>query len=257
MRSVRRRQQAPVLAFEVYGAGVAIAVEDPELMDRIEARLPSGHRRVERSGEMAQLMLRRDSGQGFDVLADGVHLTASAELEVALRVLDAQIRREIALRSREGVFVQAGVVAHRGQAILLPGPSISGKTTLVAALVRAGASFYSDKFAVLDDEGCVHPFPKAPSVRAGERLPVGMIVVTHYRPRRSFQPERRSLGQGALALVGNAVPARDRPAEVMASARRAAEGALVLEGDRGEAESAAREILGYSARPSNSNTSMG
>jgi hypothetical protein len=182
-------------------------------------------------------------------------------------VLDSQIGAEIALRSPEAVFVHAGAVGHDGRAILLPGRSFSGKTTLVAALVRAGASYYSDEFAVLDEDGLLHPYPKPLSMRsdasrwgeesdvadlggeAGEvPLPVGMIISTSYRSGQSFEPERRSAGQGAIALVGNAVPARHRSDEVMATARRAAEAALVLEGPRGEAEAAAQEILARSKR---------
>jgi hypothetical protein len=267
MRLLRRRERGVELAFEAYGVGVVVSLEDAELVGLVEPRLPPGSRRVEPSEEMPRLALRSDSGEGFDVLAGGSPVTASAELDVALRVLDAQIRAEIAFRSQEAVFVHAGVVGHRGRAILLPGPSFSGKTTLVAALVRAGASYYSDEFAVLDVDGRVRPYPKPLSLRAGgarwgeestaeelggasgeERLPVGTIVITNYRPRQPFEPERRSFGQGAMALVGNAIPARDRPAQVMATARRAAEGVVVLEGDRGDADAAAREILARSER---------
>ena len=267
MGVLKRRKQGSELAFEAYGVSIAVAVEDPKLIERIEPRLPPGHRRVKPSNAMPRLSLTRDSGEGFDVVAGGTRVTMSADLDVALRVLDSQIRAEIALRSPEAVFVHAGAVGHDGRAILLPGRSFSGKTTLVAALVRAGASYYSDEFAVLDKEGLLHPYPKPLSVRVkgarwGEEshaadlggetgevpLPVGMILSTSYRSGRTFEPERRSAGQGAMALVANAVPARHRPGEVMATARRAAEGALVLEGDRGEAEAAAQEILAWSER---------
>ena len=267
MRLPKRRKQELDIAFEAYGVGLVVTFEDPQLAERIEARLPPGHRRREPSEEMPRLALRQDSGEGFDVLAGGSPVTASAELGVALRVLDAQIRAEIAFRSRHAVFVHAGAVGHAGRAILLPGPSFSGKTTLVSALVRAGASYYSDEFAVLDDDGRLHAYPKPLSIRAEgtrwgedttvedlggasgkEHLPVGTIVITRHRPGHSFEPEQRSSGQGAMALVANAVPARDRPAQVMATARRAAEGSLVLEGDRGEADAAASEILAWSGR---------
>ena len=65
------------------------------------------------------------------------------------------------------IFIHAGVVAQDGVAIALPGVSFAGKTTLVSALVRAGAVYYSDEFAVIDKRGVVNPYPKALSVRAG------------------------------------------------------------------------------------------
>jgi uridine kinase len=41
--------------------------------------------------------------------------------------------------------------------IAIPGRSFSGKTSLVTALVRAGAVYYSDEFAVIDRDGLVRP----------------------------------------------------------------------------------------------------
>jgi len=52
------------------------------------------------------------------------------------------------------------VVAWEGKGIVIPGRSFSGKSTLVAELLRAGATYYSDEYAVFDKHGRVHPFPK-------------------------------------------------------------------------------------------------
>lgn len=58
--------------------------------------------------------------------------------------------------------LHAGAVTHGGRAILFPGPPDSGKTTLTAALTRAGCSYLSDEVALLaPDTGLVHPFPRA------------------------------------------------------------------------------------------------
>ena len=48
------------------------------------------------------------------------------------------------------------MVAHGDRAILLPGGALTGKRTLVAELVRAGCTRYSDDYAVLDAEGLVN-----------------------------------------------------------------------------------------------------
>ena len=149
-------------------------------------------------------------------------------------------------------------------AILIPGPSFSGKTTLVAALVRAGAAYYSDEYAVLDERGLVHPYPKPLSIRDGglhgtdhevaslggkagtDPLRVAVIAVTSYRPGARWEPERQSPGTGAMALLANTVPARDRPAQALAAVRQAAASAVVLEGERGGAAEAAAGLLGMS-----------
>jgi len=77
-------------------------------------------------------------------------------------LLTGRVSRYIALWARRRVFVHAGVVAWQGRAVLIPGRTLSGKSWLVRALVRAGAEYYSDEFAVLDARGRVHPYPLPP-----------------------------------------------------------------------------------------------
>jgi hypothetical protein len=155
------------------------------------------------------------------------------------------------------------VVEWQGRAIVIPGRSFSGKTTIVAELLRAGAAYYSDEYAVLDRDGSVHPFVKLLSLRDGSargadvapavfgarigRAPIrmGAIVVTTYAAGAAepYRPYRRSGGLGALALLDNAVAARSRPGDVLHTLAEASRGALVLEGPRGEARAAAEAIL--------------
>ena len=265
-RRVRWRglsRQTRSIAFESYGVRVLVDVPDAGSARRIEPLLPERRRSCEAADPDLSYVLRSDGAAGFDVLAGRSAICVSAELDVALAVLETQIRTAIALLAADSVFVHAGVVAYRGRAVLVPGTSFSGKTTLVAALVRAGASYLSDEYAVLDDDGLVHAYPKPLSMRApgshrqtetrvesiggtqGEgTVPVGLIVVTAFRPGAEWAPKRRSAGQGALALLANTVPARERPGECLRAVRAACETALVLEGERGEAAAAAPDLLG-------------
>ncbi len=70
-----------------------------------------------------------------------------------------------------------------------------------------------------------------------------MIVITTYKPGAEWKPKRLSPGAGAMALLANAVPAMERPSEVMPAISRAAEDAVVIESDRGEAEEVAPLLL--------------
>jgi hypothetical protein len=179
-------------------------------------------------------------------------------------LLDSALRTRIAHHAPGRIFVHAGAVAIDGRALLVPGASFAGKTTLVAALVREGAAYLSDEFAVLDESGQVHPYPRPLSLRpggpqfggpveapgdqqAGPR-PVGAIVVTSYEAGGRFEPRRISAGSGALALLANAVPARERPGETLRAARAAASRAVVLEGSRGEADEAAGALVELARR---------
>ncbi len=62
--------------------------------------------------------------------------------------------------------VHAGVVLLPQGVLVFPGKSWKGKTTLVKALCEAGALYFSDEYALVDDEGDIHAFPRALSMRS-------------------------------------------------------------------------------------------
>jgi hypothetical protein len=200
------------------------------------------------------------------VLCDEKQIAGPFDLRLALGVLDAELRMYVALHAPDHVFVHARVVGVDGHAIVLPGRSFAGKTTLVAALVKAGAEYWSDEYAVLDADGLVHPYPKPLSVRindtretdeqpveslggrAGNKaLPVAVIAFTSYRPGVAWALRARTSGEGAVKLLEHSIAARSRPEQVLAAVRRAATDAVVFEGERGDAALAASALLSQQA----------
>ena len=59
------------------------------------------------------------------------------------------------------------MVGWHGRAILVPGHSFQGKSTLVQAFVAAGALYFSDELALIDGAGQVHPYPRPMMLRDG------------------------------------------------------------------------------------------
>jgi hypothetical protein len=254
---------AQEIAFEAYGVRVVVDATEPQVLEGVRRLLPPDSQPCPPETAGCRFSVSRTTTGTYSVTRDGKQLTGTNDvhLELALELLDSQIRIYLGRTAPDTIFVHAGAVSHRGSVIVVPAMSFGGKTTLVAALVEAGAVYYSDEFAVLDREGLVIPYPKPLSVRNGgwqqtdrtvesyggvageERLPVGMIVITTYQPQAEWSPKRVSAGAGAMALLANAVPARERSDEVMATVSRAAEGALVLEGERGEADALAPLLL--------------
>jgi hypothetical protein len=257
------------IAVEAHGVRVGIRVTDPSAMDEVVETLPPGWRPVAepRVDHLFSLVMggranARGSVRRLHLLyRDGVRLARDRDIEPVLESLQTELRRTVAEFAPHRMFLHAGVVGWGGRAILVPGRTFTGKTTLVGQLVRAGAVYYSDEYAPLDDRGWVHPFPTPLSVRDGSHrgrdlspesfgatsgtdpIPVGMVVVTEYRPGATWRPRRGSAGEGALALLANAVSARSRPEQVMGALSALLPGALVLSGRRGDAESAAPVIL--------------
>ena len=253
---------------EAYGARLALSAPDEDILHRIVAGLPAGWRpepTADSRGEEPpewRFAIVRDDSIGYRVRDGNAVETSCADVDMAVGLLRLQLRRFVGHHTHDLVFVHAGAVAHNGRGIIIPGHSFSGKTTLVAELVRAGAVYYSDEYAVLDEAGLLRPYREPLTLRdpsgmhrptvtaeelggeAGEEpVPVGLVVVTTYRPGGSWSPRRLSAAQGVLAVMEHAVAIRDRPEQTVAVLRGALEGAEVLEGQRGECAEMAQSLL--------------
>jgi len=252
-----------VIRIESFGIRIDIRVESPSITEKVLPLLPPGWRPAPDSFADAEFLMWSSGNGRYVISGDGTSGVApDVELDVALAVLASHVRSCVALWAPGRIFVHAGAVARHGRALLLPGDSFCGKTTLVAALIQAGASYYSDEFAVLDADGFVHPYAKALSVRSpaggptdevsasafggltGEvRLPVALVAVTGYVPDARWDPAPLSPGETALALLSHSVPAQERPAETLRVLSRVAAGCACVRSDRGEAESIVDSLL--------------
>jgi Rps23 Pro-64 3,4-dihydroxylase Tpa1-like proline 4-hydroxylase len=185
-------------------------------------------------------------------------LTATTEEDV-FRWLCQDIDNTVAQRSHQMLFVHAGVVGWRGLAIVIPGRSHTGKSTLVAELVLRGAVYYSDEFAVLDDTGKVHPYRRTPVLRDERRqsqdlrlmreddptepLPIGVILFGSYQPGTTWRPNIIRGAQTVLPLIDGTVLARQESARMLRIAARVAPRAVTLQGPRSEATEVAARLL--------------
>ena len=251
------------LAFEAFGVELRVCANSPELLARAEPFLPPGWRpRAVRENQFPLAILEEKKAARYLVWKGSTCISEGQGLEYSLTMLESQIRGQVAIRAPERTFVHAGAVEHEGRAIIFPGVSFSGKTTLTEAFVRAGATYYSDEFAVLDNDGLVHPYPKPLSIRAGEQdlqtdhtieslngvagesaIPLGVLVVTSYDPGAEWSPRELSAGEAALAVLSHTVTAQTRPDEAIRAIGRAVENAVALESERGEAAELVPRLL--------------
>jgi|SRR5271163_267275 len=256
-------------AFTSFGVRIGIRVDQPGFSGLLQSVLPPGHRPTSPSvlERLYSLVLGgftlEDGGEDPYLLYDGAErLARDHELPRILKVLEAHIRRTVAEMAPRRVFVHAGVIEHGGRAIVIPGPSMSGKSTLVSELIKLGASYYSDEYAVLDEKGMVSPFAKPLSLRAPgtyastdytveqfgatagvKPVPVGLVAITHYAAGAKWRPRRLSAGNGALALLAHSIAARRHPERVLSTLNRALADAEIVKGPRGEASEVAHQML--------------
>lgn len=147
MRKLDRLGWAAARRFTSYGVRLGLRVTDASVLSRAQGRLPAGAQ-VTAPGIVDRLYSIVIGGRGsrpgvrrFHVVwADERPLARTLDLNAALDALETDVERFVAEAARGYAFVHAGVVAWDDRAVVIPGSSHSGKTTLVAALVRAGAS---------------------------------------------------------------------------------------------------------------------
>jgi hypothetical protein len=265
MRVVDQLPWAAGTAFEAYGVRLGVRVSEEPLLSRIQDYLPCGWRPIDEVSPLVQRLysLYIDAVSGLPVIFDGTDEGAAlANVEVALQVLESRMKCYIAAVAPSLIFVHAGTVAWKGHAILVPGATHTGKTTLTAALVRAGATYYSDEFAVLDRRGRVHPYPQKLGIRRGDRVEhdwvtveelggragiepvrIGLVAVAPLGSASGWHPQPMSRIEGLRALLANTFTARRRPKTCMNVLERAIDGAHMVAGPRGDAGETARRLL--------------
>jgi len=254
----------PILA---YGVRIGIRTNKPRFLKRILDHAPplwkpAGGAFVERQFSFRVGRLAPEGALAHSLLDDCEAGTESNNLDEILDTFERRVKMHVAEMAPRRVFIHAAAVAWHGKAIIVPGRTMSGKTSLAAELVRAGATYYSDEYAVLDRHGRVHPYPSPLAIRregsnkqerrpvdqiggeAGTRpLTVGLVVVTRYKAGASWRPVQLSPGPAALELLANTIPARRRPEVVIPTLQRVVVDASCLKGVRGEARKTARRIL--------------
>jgi hypothetical protein len=248
--------------FEIHGVRIAVGASDREALDQLVGLLPAGASSCDPGTADRRFTLIETEEGIWQYESGNGRSPMFTDLELVITMVDTELRNYVASSAPDRLFVHAGAVAYLDKAIVVPGKTFSGKSMLVAALVRAGAVYYSDELAILDRDGLVHPYARPLSIRTsdpqanprhtveslggtiGEQpLRLGLITATRYRPGANFSPQRRSAAQGMLTLLANTSGTRERPTDTMTVLKRAVSSALVLEGERGEADAAARLLL--------------
>ena len=251
------------VSLDAYGVLVGLRASDGSAPTTVRRVMPPGARLADaRVVDALYSVVVADESDRAHVLYEDAERTAhSTSFDELLVALESRLHFKIAVCARTHLFVHAGVVGWRGGAILLPGRSHVGKSSLVAALVRAGATYYSDEYAVLDDEGLVHPFARPLGVRdatgrsrpvepatlggivGNAPLPVKMVIVTQHVAGAEWVPRPMSPGETVLSLLENTLAAQSRPADALRILCASAGRATGLRGERGDASRVAEQIL--------------
>jgi hypothetical protein len=243
-------------SFTMHGVRVGVRVNKSEVLENLIELLPDGwkpanYKIVEQlySLKIGGVSVRPNIRQ-FNLLYGNLYtLSRTLELDKVFGAFQRDLHHSIAFLAKHKVFVRAGVVGWQGRAILIVGKDESGKTKLVKELLKAGASYYSDEYAMLDSRGRVHPYVglmnEFEGAQIGKKpLPVSKILMTGYKAESRFRPRRLSAGQAALELLPHIAATRRMPQTTLTFLQKAVSQAQSFKGIRGEAHEAAEYLLG-------------
>lgn len=268
-RTIKKSRFCHHLFLESYGVKIRIGSNDSEAIDAITERLPlvlADRYRLTSPVDADHEFYYVWNSSGRDSLYKESDMVGiRREREGLLDQLGSYIRITVAEFAVDKVFLHAGVVCWKGKAIVMPAKSFQGKSTLTAELVRRGAIYYSDEYAVLDKDGVVSPFPKMLSIRGGsdertqtdypvetfggttgtEKIPVGMVLLTSFKPNANWNPKILSSGKGVIEIIRDTVPIRNNPAFTLAVLNQVAKTAKIVKSPRGDSAKSAGQILEF------------
>jgi hypothetical protein len=264
------RKAGKYIAIESFGVKIRVCAGRVEVLKEIENRigefLPKAlFRKIPYRRAKHSFSVRENKNSEFVLFKGRKKVTSGNDREIFLKFLDSQIRLTIAEFAESRVFLHAGVVGWKGKAIILPARSFQGKTTLVKELTKLGAKYYSDEYAVLDEDGRVYPFPKTLSIRGlkgkyeqvefavesfggvagSEPLAVGMILLTEYESGAKWEPRILTDGLGVLEMLSHTIPIRYNPKFSLKVLNKTANHAIIIKTKRGEAKEFAVKLLSF------------
>lgn len=248
------------LYLEAYGVKIAIDFSNnfnyADIADMLVEALPLEFEIFEDLEPEHHFKISKKTNKKYNLRKNKEPSVSLRSEQETLERLESQVRLTVAEHAVSRVFVHAGVVEINERAVIIPARSFKGKTTLVVELIKAGATYYSDEYAVVDDKGLVYPFPKSLSVRgiiddytqlerpvsfyggkAGTKpVQAGLILVTEYVKYSRWKPIPITQGESVLELINNTVPIRNRPEQSLKVLNKLANRAYSYKTKRGEAE---------------------
>lgn len=236
--------------YRALGFDFGLRATDPELGAFLEELFEPFRAPGRPSRLYSFLSFPEREGDRYAVYFDGEYVVTTRYASTALRHFLWDVNHRVVEETRDHLLVHASAAEHEGRCLLFPAPMDSGKTTLVAGLVRAGLRYVTDEAAALHLSSLtVTPYPKPLHLDTGS-----WSVLAELRPRVSpaLQPYLRGqwyvpaarVRDGALAppsvprfvIAPRYVP--DAPTELVPLTR--AEAVVLLYGQAFNAESVGR-----------------
>jgi hypothetical protein len=245
-----------------FGCTIDIISEGREAHNLLERYVFPPLPREQVGPEKPDVVLRVvEAAELFHLSVNDVAVATSDDPKELVTTIINAIDQTVIQRIKKMYAVHAGAVLIGGRGLLLPGGTHAGKSTLVAELLRRGAKYFSDEYALIDSEGRVHSYPRPLLVRNGSPkqlpvlpeecnstvveapAPVRWILSMEYQAGGRWSVREVPQSMAMLALLRNTPHALADAPEMVRVFERAVAGASCFAGRRGDVVEAAEQIL--------------
>jgi hypothetical protein len=249
-----------VFGLQAFDCSIRVECFSSEMRDELDRYIFSP---IPRSG-----LIRPDIDLHLEECEGGIRILVNQELIAsadtipgatlaAIKALD----DAIVPRLKNFRAVHAGAVLVEGRALLLPGSTHAGKSSLVAELLRRGAFCFSDEYALIDKQGLIHAYPRPLLLRNGrprqtpvlpdelssrfvaKHAPVGWIVATDYVPGGEWHVKGISQSEAVALLLRNTPHEMEQEPAMIDNFICASAAAASYKGTRGDVTDAAARLL--------------
>ena len=144
-----------------------------------------------------RLGLRRWWRQQASVILDEDRPFEPLPVDMAVPMLEWSINWCAATRANQYVMIHAAVLERGGRALILPGVTGAGKSTLCAGLAHRGWRLLSDEFALIrPGDGALDPWPRPISLKN-----VSVDVIRRWAPEAYMSAPVPNTNKGTVAHV--------------------------------------------------------
>jgi hypothetical protein len=250
-----------VFGIQAFDLLIRIESPNPEIHDALNRYLfpplqrnqtptnPDINLRIERAPNEIRVLVNQE------FIASAVSLD-DATLATVKALDDAVVHRLKTLHA-----VHAGAVLLDDKALLLPGSTHAGKSSLVAELLRRGAIHFSDEYALIDADGCVRSYPRPLLLRNGrpqqslvlpeelnsrfasQSAPVGWLVAIDYSPAAEWDVQAISQSEAIMLLLRNTPHEMAKSPTMLDYFQSAVEQAACYKGRRGDVGESADRLV--------------
>jgi hypothetical protein len=250
-----------VLGIRAFDSSIRVECPSAEILETLNRYLFPPLPRSEPSASPDIDVHIENMADEFNVRLNGEPVAHTVTLRDAALATVKALDEAVVHRLRNFHPVHAGAVIVQGRALLLPGSTHAGKSSLVAELLRRGASHLSDEYALIDSEGRAHAYPRPLLLRNGQPrqslvLPeelnssfaaqparVGWIIATGYVPGGGWKIQEISQSEAVMLLLRNTPHEMEQAPKMVDFFGCVAAHAACYQGSRGEVAEAAERIF--------------